>query len=321
MKKIPRFLFLILFLFSTQLLLVSCDPATLARLIGISITDGPIDDPLYGDVFITVDGIKIDGKKLDGFQRQTINISELQNGISTSLFKDEVAVGTYESISLILDFDKDDSGEVPGCYANTVYGRKITLANYRTGKQEVTIEGEFVVDEDEDSEFVIDFDLRKTIRGDRPGDEGELSFIDVGEMGKALRMADSKETGNLQLELTLEASLPEAALGYLIYVYPKGGFDRNAEFLDSDGNGINFENAVVSGKIVLESTGGIGTATLPFILEGDYELVIEAYERYEFSQTRLGYLAIQGQESVVTPFSISKGKKTELGLNGTSIIE
>lgn len=287
----------------------------------VIITDGPVDDPLYADVFITLDGVEIDGMAVKDFERRTINISQLQNGLSESLFEDEFAEGSYESISLILDFDKDDSGNTPGCYINTSYDRKVDLANGRTGKQAVKLEGVIDIVANQKTEFVIDFDLRKTIRSSRPGDESDMSLIEESEIGKALRLVDVAEAGDVKLTLQLDSNLPQAALFYLVYLYPSGSFDRATELFDGDGDGITYENALSSGKFLFTSIDGNASAVLPYVPEGAYDLILEAYERYEFSHFRLGYLAMKGKETILTPVSVKKGETVELNLVGGSIVE
>lgn len=314
--------FLLLVLaFSTQFFVVSCTPTGLLEIIEVLVMDAPVDDPLYADVFVTIDEIKLGGKSIDGFERQTINLSRLQNGLSETLFEEEIAVGSYDKISLVLDFDKDASGATPGCYINTSYGRKVDLANLRTGKQEIELLSNFEIKQDEEPQFVIDFDLRKTIRSSQPGDESEMSFIDIDDIGKSLRVIETNKSGDLQVGLQLGEDIPGDATFYLVYVYPKGGFDQFTEYFDGDGDGITYENAVCSGKLAFESVNGTASLLLPYIPEGEYELLIEAYERYEFSQTRLGYLVMEGKENIRTPFSIKKGEKTSLNLNGGSIVQ
>lgn len=288
--------------------------------VGLEATDSPIDDPLYADVFLTIDEIKVEGKSIEDFERQTINISRLQNGLTESLFKSDVEEGEYESLTLVLDFDEDDQGNSPGCYANTSYDRKIDLANGRTGKEEIKVSNAFSLSPDQEINFVMDIDLRKSIRSSQPGDEDMLSLVSNSGIEEAIRIEEIANTGDLTGSLSLDGNIDSLTRYFVAYVYERGTFDKFTETLDSDGDGIIFENAISSSKVDLSQGQASQSFVLAFLAEGSYEVVFEAFERYEFSQLKKGFLVAQGYEVFPIPFEIKKGESTKLVLKGINVI-
>jgi hypothetical protein len=84
----------------------------------------------------------------------------------------ELEAGSYNSITLELDFESDAQGNTPGCYVRDENGNKHPLSgsvSYQSKTHEINIES------GKNTELVIDFDLRKSIkRGQGAGSEYEF---------------------------------------------------------------------------------------------------------------------------------------------------
>ena len=137
----------------------------------------------------------------------------------------------------------------------------------------------------------------------------------------AIRLVETSETGDVKLNLSLDGSINQTISYYVAYLYPKGTFDRSTEILDTDGDGITFENAITSGKLDFSTQGSSEFVVLSFLPEGDYELILEAYEKYEFSTFKAGFLLVQGNEVLPIPVSINKGQTTEITQVGMQVVQ
>lgn len=298
----------------------SCIPGTTGPF-GITLTDAPIDDPLYPQVFVTISEIQLDGKALEAFGNPTtIELSALQNGATVDLLEADLPIGDYQSLTLVLNYDQDENGETPGCYAMTTYGRKINLANGQGGKIELALQQEISIVEDQERDMVLDFDLRKSIRAGLPGDEGELNFIDPSHMTQALRLVDAPTAGNVKGSLTLSSSLPEIN-PVIVYAYPRGSFERSQEEWDPDGDGITYEGAITSSKAILVNNEY--SFTLSFLPPGEYDLVFLAYNTIDFFVDFKGYLRSPqaAPETFLHPITVTAGQDNPVSFTLDQLIE
>ncbi|MEO1807620.1 MAG: DUF4382 domain-containing protein [Bacteroidota bacterium] len=297
-----------------------CNLSQIIASLYMDITDAPIDDPLYQDVYITIAGLEVNGKKLEDFgEKQTIKISELQAGVTAQLVNAEVAAGEYDNITLILDYDEDVDGTAPGCYAMTSYERKIDLANGKTGEQKISLTKALNLSADEEVNLVIDFDLRKSIRSSQPGDESELVFVEGNDLVSALRVVDKAEAGTIKGTLLSELPSSSAVNTYVIYAYKPEDFNKDTERFDSDGDGIAFEKAVTS-TLVTVLPGRSENFSLHYLEAGTYTLVIEAYESEEFYRYPVGYLKTVGAEVVGVPVNVKVQEETTINLTGIGVV-
>jgi len=295
--------------------------------LGLTITDAPIDDPLYSDIFITIDEIKLDGQTVDNFERKTLNISSLTSGITEDLFEEQFEAGPYEKLTFVLDYDKDDQGNEPGCYATTSYDRVITLANGRRGKQEIDLEEEIILESDGELNFVVDFDLRKAVRNSLPGDEGELSLVPPEHLDLTMRLVNIDKSTTISGDLVLNSRLTDGrgnpANYFVLYLYPRGAYDKIQEPFDFNGNEISYTGAVTSTSITtnLSTPGSITPFSMHYIEDGEYDLIVEAYSLIEFSLLRLGYLEMSGNEGIAIPVSVSSGQIDPITAEGVQIVD
>ena len=289
--------------------------------VAMSLYDAPVDDPLYAGVYLTITGITVNGKEVDDFPgKMTLEVSALQDGITAQLAEAKMAPGVYDEIALILDYDKDEKGEAPGCYIQTTYERKIDLANGRTGQETILISRSLDLRDGEDVNLIIDFDLRKTIRASQPGDVSEASLVPAAAIGQALRVVRESETGNVTGQLTLPPALLNEANTFVIYAYPAGTFDRSREAVDTDGDGITFEGAVTSTRAQVWNSELPAAFSLYYLEPGDYDLVFEAYDVIEFSQIEAGMLQIAGQAGLTVPVTVTRQQDASLELTGGALV-
>lgn len=105
------------------------DPQEKSGQANFEITDAPIDDASVEGVFVTITAIKVDGETYDGFSgKQTINLTNYQEGNTKVLGMGELDAQSYSEITLVLDYEMDAMGDAPGCYVATVDGMKHDLA-------------------------------------------------------------------------------------------------------------------------------------------------------------------------------------------------
>ncbi|GJM33429.1 MAG: hypothetical protein DHS20C18_24300 [Saprospiraceae bacterium] len=236
----------------------------------VEITDAPVDDANVKAVFVTVAELRVNGAKVDGFSRQTIEISAYQNGATEVLANSEVSAQSYSEITLVLDNTQDDAGNSPGAYVMNQDGTKddLVLSSNSNAQTEVTFSGsDFTVQEDGSNTVVIDFDLRKAIQ--REGTEG-YAFVTQSELNAALSLKEKAKTGVIKGQVNSWANYSEKVI---VYAYKKGSFDQSVETQAQGSSNVTFKNAITSSAV-----GQDGSFELHFLEAGEYELYFAAYD-------------------------------------------
>jgi hypothetical protein len=238
----------------------------------VKITDAPTDDTNIKGTFITVSDIKIDGKSVEGFAKQTIEISAYQNGNAKLLVSEEVAAKSYNSVTLVLDHESDASGNAPGCYVLTEDNGKHDLFAESGAEGVITVSKTFNVETSSETSLVIDFDLRKAvIRNPESPESSNYKFVTSAEMENSVRVVMEDECGDLSGKVNHSLN---ADAQVFIYIYKKGEFNASAEQSGSGTSNVLFANAVSSAKVEND-----GSYKLSFIEEGDYEVHLTSYEK------------------------------------------
>ncbi|RIH64701.1 DUF4382 domain-containing protein [Mariniphaga sediminis] len=275
MMKRKNFFVVVIILFSA-VLFVQCSKDDLdgkeKGMLSVKITDAPSDDMNIQGTFVTVSDIKIDGKSVEGFTSQTIEVSAYQNGNAKLLVdNEEVAANTYNSVTLVLDHENDASGESPGCYVLTEDGTKHNLFAETSTESEVTVSKEFVVESGMETSLVIDFDLRKAVvRIPESSGESEYKFVTTAELKNSLRVVNEDECG----EVSGKVDSFNAENQTYVFIYNKGEFETSAESSGSGESNVLFAKAVTSSKV-----GNGGVYKLSFVEEGDYEVHVVSFEK------------------------------------------
>ncbi|MBI1226741.1 MAG: DUF4382 domain-containing protein [Bacteroidetes bacterium] len=239
----------------------------------IEITDGPIDDTNVKGAFVTVTSVKVDGAEISGFSKQTVDLMAYQNGSTKTLGTIDLESGTYSDITLILDYEKDASGNSPGCYVLTQDNTKHSLQATSSTTSELKISnGSFDVKEGSTTNLVVDFDLRKAIRHeDTPQATDEYDFVSEAELQNSIRFVAKAETGKIAGKCN--DNLGMAGDKIVVYAYAKGDFNKQTEVQGQGTSQITFKNAVTSAAVDAQ-----GNYTLSFLESGDYELHFFGYQ-------------------------------------------
>ncbi|MBX2926289.1 MAG: DUF4382 domain-containing protein [Saprospiraceae bacterium] len=228
--------------------------------ISLEITDAPIDDVNVQGAFVTIADVKIDGNSMPGFSgRQTIDLLAYQQGDVKSLGIGTLSAGTYNNVTLVLDYDTDANGGSPGCYVLTMDGVKHALKSTANTTANVTAAANFVATENDRTDLVLDFDVRKAIAHTASG-ASQYQFNGNTELNAAVRVVTKAKTGTIGGTCTDPLSTSQKIVAY---AYKKGSFNAAVEKQGP----VQFKNAVTSAAVDIQ-----GRYTLAFLEEGDYEL-------------------------------------------------
>lgn len=232
----------------------------------IKVTDAPIDDASVSGAFVTITDIKVDGQSVQGFTKTTVDLNAYQNGATRTLGNFNLQGRTYNTITFVLDFDTDASGNTPGCYvlAGAVKHKLQSTANSITISKSLTLQG------GASNSIVADFDLRKIIIHQSGGPSDQYDFATAAELESSIRVVAESKTG------TISGTLTDAVSGsgkVVAYAYRKGTFIRATEMQGQGSSSIQFKNAVSSALV-----SGTGSYQLHFLESGDYEVHFASYK-------------------------------------------
>lgn len=269
------------------------------------ITDAPMEDANVKAVFVTVADLKVDGESVDGFSKQTIELSAFQNGKTEALYDGELEAKSYSEITLVLDYDKDEEGDSPGTYVLTKDGKKKSLNNSSNTEGEFTAKTDLTLVEDGEETVVIDFDLRKAIKY-KNGSSTDYELVASNESSAVVRTVNKEESSTVkgQVEDKSQFGMNGQVIAYL---YKKGEFNESSETAGES----KFNGSVTSTMV-----GENGEYTLAFVEEGVYEIHFANYEDTDSD----GKSEFKGMVSVSTLFSggtdnIQVESKTDIELN------
>ena len=266
--------FKVLWFASAMAVLTACDDSSEPMGKGeaeFEITDAPSDDASVKGVFVTVADIKVDGRSVSGFAKQTIDLKAYQEG-NTKLLATagQLDAKSYNNLTLVLDLETDANGNTPGCYVLTQDDTKYKLKNTTTGLAEVTINEEWRVVANTTSKIVMDFDLRKSLDySDDP--MVRYTFVADDKLGAAIRLVARENAGTIKGSYEADSNADKI----IVYAYKKGTFSAETETEPQGENDLLFANAVASAEVKDGLTGR--TFTLAFLEEGEYELYFAAH--------------------------------------------
>lgn len=278
------------------------------------ITDSPVDAAEVEAVFVTVSEIQLDGQAIRGVNRQTIEISSLTDGRTVELVAADVNAEAYTNFNLVLDLEQDVNGNNPGCYVRTTDGtiHPLQTTDASTTTLNLAQPQELSVTAGSDQAFVIDLDLRKSIRIQNNATASDrYDFVNQAEIISAFRLlrtdAVSSIDGSAQYDGLDEAST------VIVYAYEQGTFSQ-AEASPRGSGQIRFSGAVTSSRVAAD-----GTYSLSFLEPGNYELIFAAF-RDENGDDLLDYqgrvdVALTGGLDVnLRNFELNASQRLELNL-------
>ena len=264
------------------------------------ITDAPSDDASIQGVFVTVTDLKVDGKSVSGFTKQTLDLKAYHDGATKVLGTAHMDAKSYNNLTLVLNADVDAFGNTPGCYVFTTDGARYKLSN--NGTIEVTLQNTWKVAANTTSAIILDFDLRKAVRAMTDASV-RYNFVSNDDLKTAVRVVAKDNTGAISGTYTNETSASGDKI--IVYAYKKGAFTASTE-TQGDG-GLFFKNAVASAEVKTSLAGK--TYKLVFLEPGDYELHFASYDkstttdRFEFKSL----LKAQAQGSAAEFVTIQSG--------------
>lgn len=257
----------------------------------IEITDAPIDDANVKSTFVTIADVKLDGKSVEGFSKVTIDLLAYQKGNTKVLGIANLDAKTYSNVTLVLDYEKDQNGAAPGCYVQETNGTRHALVST---VNEITLNYNYLVQAGQQTDLVVDFDLRKAIkRQDNTTDK--YDFVTAAELNTALRVAAKSKAGVIKGKVQDVISQSDKVV---VYAYKKGQYNRNTEVDGQGASDIEFKNAVTSATV-----DASGNYELHFLETGEYELVIAGYTK----NNSTGQMSLKGTLTANSTNSLNLG--------------
>ncbi|MDP2722189.1 MAG: DUF4382 domain-containing protein [Bacteroidales bacterium] len=238
----------------------------------VKMTDGPSDDANIEGTFVTIADVKIDGRSMEGFAKQTVEISAYQNGETKLILSEEVSAKSYSSISLVLDYESDASGVSPGCYILTSDAEKHDLSASTETQTEITVSKPFIVEANSETSLVVDLDIRKAVVRENDTSTGsEYTFVTQAELESAVRVFSEDNTGKISGNVNM---LFTTENDRYVFIYHKGEFNIISESQGQGASNILFAKAVTSAKVNAD-----GTYNLSFLEAGDYEIHVASFAK------------------------------------------
>ncbi|HCW08513.1 MAG TPA: hypothetical protein DGG95_14235 [Cytophagales bacterium] len=256
------------------------------------VTDAPSDDASIKSVFVTIAEVRVDGKAISGFTKQSIDLKAYQNGNVKSLGTSQLTAGTHSQVTFVLDVDHDADGNVPGCYVQTTDNTKYKLGT--TSAVEIDVTKTWNLAANASTTLVADFDIRKAIKWSADNSI-RYAFVSSSNLQASVRVVDKMSAGTLNGTYTEQNS--SNADKVVVYAYKKGTFNASTETLAQGDDAIYFQNAVSSAEVT-----GVATKnyTLAFLEDGDYELHFAAYAqdtstgRFNFQTMLTSQITVNG---------------------------
>lgn len=230
--------------------------------VNMEATDAPIDNAEVSAVFVTVSEIRIDGQKVEGFNKTTLEVSALTNGKTEALKEIELDNQSFSQITLVLDYEADAKGDAPGCYILKSDGIKDKITS---STNEINIEKEVGLIANATTNVVLDFDLRKFVAES----SGDYEIVTASEIDASVRAAIKTETAKVKGKLSDSTASGHKTIAYL---YKKGSYNLATETKGSGQSNIEFANAVSSVTV-----DGSGQFQFSFVDAGKYELHVFEY--------------------------------------------
>jgi hypothetical protein len=237
------------------------------------ITDAPSDDANIKSVMVTVADIKVDGKSIAGFTKQTIDVKAYQEGNTKLLGNTQLDARTYNNVTLVLDLDTDANGNAPGCYVLTKDDAKFKLSS-ASGKKNLLLTHSWKVSNNAKTKIVMDFDLRKSIRYSE-NEALRYQFVSDNSLKAAIRVVAKENSGTIKGSYQNDSDVEAEKI--IVYAYKKGTFNASTETQPQGEDGILFAKAVASAEAKETLSGS--SYTLAFLEQGEYELHFVAYQK------------------------------------------
>jgi len=233
----------------------------------IKVTDAPFDDANVTGAFVTISEIKVDGQTVQDFTKTTVDLAAYQNGSTKTLGTFNLEGKNYSSITFVMDFDTDASGNAPGSYVLTTGNVKHKLTST---SNVITVAKNYSLQSGLSNSLVADFDLRKMIVAEAGNPADQYNFATAAELQSSVRVVSETNSN------TISGTLTDAVSGsakVVAYAYKKGTFNRSTEMTGQGASNIQFSNAVSSTVVAAG-----GSYQLHFLEAGAYEVHFASYK-------------------------------------------
>jgi hypothetical protein len=279
-------------------------------ILSLLITDAPSDDENIKGIFITIAGIKLNGKSVRNFEPQTIEISSYQNGTTRLILEKELASKEYRQVTLILDKEKSAMGGIPGNYVLTDDHIKHDLFEQVSSTGEIEITKNFEILTGAETRLVIDFDLRKAVVHSDEVAARSYRFAGDNGLQQAVRMVDESKSGNITGQVFKRVKDNDQIF---VLLYRKGEFD---DFKETAEKKVLFPGAVSSARIEQD-----GSYRLSFIEEGEYEIKVAAFKKSGDGYFFKGFLKTTSKRTgtLLDDVSVSAGSELQLNIEVFSL--
>lgn len=238
--------------------------------VSFDVTDAPAMEFSSVTVAFTGMSLKPEGGDWVEFsfdQPKTWNLLDLQGGLSEPLITDEeVPAGPYSELRLLVDTDSSfvELKDEPGI--------EKTLAVPSGEQSGLKLKGDFIVAADTETDFTIDFDVRKSIVN--PQGQSLADYL----LKPSLRLVNNLEVGSISGEVDYvtinstrlsDADLADCTTDYKgsVYIY------QGADVTPTDLNINNEETGpLMAVPVTDEDNDGMYSYTAAFLISGEYTL-------------------------------------------------
>jgi len=232
----------------------------------LSLTVVPSELQTSEGAFVTISDIIIDGRKVHGFRKQTIELSAYQEGDIKVMYIGEAEARHYRSVSLVLDYESDEDGNHPGCYFLNGQNQKQQFNILSESIRKVHFTKHFEIRPDSTTEIVIKYDNHKiTVPTLEKHGSNEFDYSDNGIVNSFNALIKDK-CG----EVKGEVNQPFYPVGDMyVLAYKRGEFNLTEETRMVGREDNFFPNAAARSLVK-----PYGCYHLPLLEEGDYEIHI-----------------------------------------------
>lgn len=240
----------------------------------MKVTDAAIDAENITGVYLSVSEIQASAngsvETIAAFESPIVfNVLEYQNGSTFELGEGDVNVGTYDELRLILTDGSPSSEETSSYVAfdDETTAELLLASGTTTGYK---VKGDFQVSADNQTDLVIDIDLRKALVMTGTGDY---------MLRPTARLVVDEGLGEISGSISDYSNNPDQR--FVVYAYVEGEFSSGETEEPAEGE-TRFENSINSAVVAND-----GSYKLAFMEEGNYELIVSEYvksgDSFEFN--------------------------------------
>ena len=197
------------------------------------------------------------------------NLLELQNNVSALLADQEIPVGDYTQLRMMLDCSEENAPSI------VIDGEEHELKIPSGCESGIKMPYNFHLESGDLTSLIMDFDVRKSVH-----QSGNGQYI----MSPVIRVVDAATSG------TITGQILPAEIGAVVYAFTQGTYNPDAA---------DPFDAAFNSALPIED----GSFTLAALPAGTYDLVFAA-EGYETDATLTGVEVTGGEETSLDPVEL-----------------